>query len=56
MIDDYPSIVKGEKENTVVGDLIELTKEELAKLDEWENKYGRVEVGDGIQAYIYKTK
>jgi len=56
MIDDYPSIVKGEKENTVVGDLIELTKEELAKLDEWENKYARVEVEDGIQAFIYKTK
>ena len=54
MIDKYPTIVKGEEGSNVVGDLIVLTKEEIAKLDEWESKYERVDIEDGIQAYVYK--
>ena len=50
---DYPTLVHSN--GTVVGEILELTDQELEKLDRYEEKYRRVrvELADGTQAWVY---
>ena len=51
----YPYLVK-KPDSVVHGQVFELTKEDLKKLDDWEKKYYRIEVTlrDGTKAQVYE--
>jgi gamma-glutamylcyclotransferase (GGCT)/AIG2-like uncharacterized protein YtfP len=52
----YTSIIKDD-ESTVPGFVFEVNKEELNKLDDWEDKYKRITVNiDGNNVFVYQIK
>lgn len=49
---DFSTIQKGQGE--VKGQMLELTTEQVEKLDKWESKYDRKEIQPGVFAYVRK--
>ncbi len=53
---DYHTIVQDQR-SVVFGALLNVSEEDLLKLDEWESEYNRIEVQvNGVQAFVYQMK